>query len=84
MSSRFKFFRIKPALLFSALIILLPGHLCGQGATMPVSDPNALALASKALQALAGSIALRDITVQATATSSPVPTKKPDLPPSSL
>ena len=33
----------------------------------PVSDPNAVALAHKALQALAGNIALSDITLQASA-----------------
>ncbi len=52
---------------YSILILLIPGHVIGQTAPVPIRDPNAVALASKSLQALAGRTALADITLQATA-----------------
>lgn len=67
MTKRFKF-PLKSMVVFSALFSLLPDKALAQAVPTPVRDPNALALASKALQALAGSTALTDITLQATAT----------------
>jgi hypothetical protein len=54
-------------LLFFFLTTLISSPINAQ-TPAPVSDPNAVALANKALQALAGSTALSDITIQANAT----------------
>jgi len=54
--------------LCSGLLFLLPGGVLGQTAPVPVRDPNAVALASRALQALVGGTMLQDITLQANAT----------------
>jgi len=53
--------------IYSASVLLLPGHVSGQTAPIPVRGPNAVAIASKALQALTGGTTLTDITLQATA-----------------
>jgi hypothetical protein len=67
MTNRFKFPKKLMVFVFSALLLLLPGHVLGQSAPIPTRDPNAVALANRALQALAGGTALTDITLQATA-----------------
>ncbi len=51
----------------SALLLLIPSQLTGQTAPIPTSDPSAVALASRALQSLAGRTALTDITLQGSA-----------------
>lgn len=52
---------------YSALLLLVPANLLAQTSSVTASDPNAVALAGKALQALAGGTALTDVTIQATA-----------------
>ena len=68
MTIRFNFPKNLTLFIYSALVIFLPGHVLGQTAAGPVRDPNALALASQALQALTAGTALTDITLQASAT----------------
>ena len=46
--------------------VSLPAGLSGQTTTAPVRDPNALALAARALQAISPNAALSDITLQGT------------------
>jgi hypothetical protein len=53
--------------LCSALLLFLPGSLVGQTAPIIASNPNAVSLASQALQSMAGGTELTDITIQATA-----------------
>jgi hypothetical protein len=52
----------------AAVVLLIPVRFLAQILTTPVRDPNAISLASKALQAMAGATALRDITLEASAT----------------
>ena len=66
MATPFKFFNNLMPFVCSTLILLIPGPVLGQ--TVPVRDPNAVALASQALQALAGGTALTDITLQGSVT----------------
>jgi len=54
--------------LCSALLLIPHGDVQAQTATVPVRDPNAVALAARALQALAGGTALTDITLQGSVT----------------
>ncbi|MGA3325825.1 MAG: hypothetical protein ABSF45_15235 [Terriglobia bacterium] len=68
MTTPFKFPSILRVSVCSSLLLLLPGHLLAQTAPVPVRDPNAVAIANKALQALTGGTTLTDITLQATAT----------------
>jgi len=68
MTIRFKFPKRLMVFVCPALILLLPSHVLGQTVSVPVRDPNAVARASKALQALAGGTVLTDITLQASAT----------------
>jgi hypothetical protein len=68
MPSRFKSPSKLIIFLCSTLLLLLPGHVLGQNAPGPVSNPQALNLASQALRAIAGGTALADITIQANAT----------------
>jgi hypothetical protein len=67
MKKRFKYPSNLMILLCCSLLILFPGHVQGQTAPVSASNPNALQLASQALQSLAGGTALTDITIQATA-----------------
>jgi hypothetical protein len=53
--------------LCSAPLLFVPCSLPGQTAPVIASDPSALNLAGRALQAIAGRTALTDITIQATA-----------------
>jgi hypothetical protein len=53
---------------YPTLILLNPCPVSGQTAPGPVRDPNAIALANRALQALTGGTAITDITIQASAT----------------
>jgi hypothetical protein len=53
--------------LYSVLLLLLPGGVLGQTVPVPVSSPQAIALASQSLRSLAGGTALIDITIQANA-----------------
>ncbi len=65
-----KWFRIPRHLIISlpsVVLLLLAGRAPGQTAPVPVSNPQAVALASQALQSLAGGTALTDITIQANA-----------------
>lgn len=66
MTNRFKSLNNLTAIVYPILLLLIPSHILGQ--TAPFRDPNALTLASKALQALAGGTSLTDITLQASAT----------------
>jgi hypothetical protein len=68
MTKLFKFSSNLMVFLDCALLLLLPGPVLGQTATVPVRDLNAVALANRALQAMAGITALKDITLQANAT----------------
>jgi hypothetical protein len=68
MTTRLKFLNGLTAFVYSALILLIPGPVLGQ--TTPLRDPNAVALASQALQALAGGTALTDVTLQGSVTYS--------------
>lgn len=68
MTKRFKFSSNLLVSLCSTLFLLIPGRALGQTAPVAVRDPNAVALASRALQALVGGAALTDITLQASAT----------------
>ncbi len=65
MTNRFKFPKKLVVFAFSVLILLIPGVVLGQTAPAPARDPNAVAIANKALQALAGGTALSDITLPA-------------------
>jgi hypothetical protein len=69
MTKRLKFPSHLMVSLCSALLLILPTRLSAQTtAPVPARDPNAVALASRALQALAGGTALTDITLQGSAT----------------
>jgi hypothetical protein len=66
MMQRFIFTSLRMVFLCSALLLLLPVNVLGQ--TTPVSNPNAVSLASKVLQAMVGgTAALTDITLQSNA-----------------
>lgn len=67
MTKRFRFPSRLKVFLFSALLFLLAGVVLAQTAAIPVSDPNAVSLASQSLRSLAGGTALTDITIQANA-----------------
>ena len=63
-----RWFRIPRHLMISLyfiLLLLLAGRAPGQTAPVPVSSPQAIALANKSLESLAGGTALTDITIQA-------------------
>ena len=68
MTKRLKFPSNLMVFVYSALLLLIPGVGSGQTAPVAARDPNAVALASRALQALAGGTALNEITLQASAT----------------
>jgi hypothetical protein len=68
MTTRFKFPNNLMVFVYSTLFLLLPGHLLAQAAPVPIRDPNAVALASRALQGLVGRTALTDISLEANAT----------------
>ena len=53
--------------LYCALLLLLPAGVAAQTVPVPVSNPQAIALASQSLRSLAGGTALTDITIQANA-----------------
>ncbi|MGA3324109.1 MAG: hypothetical protein ABSF45_06520 [Terriglobia bacterium] len=67
MTNRFKFPNELMVFVFAALLLLIPSVVSGQTTPTPTRDPSAIALANRALQALAGGTALNDITLQATA-----------------
>ena len=54
-------------ILITGVLFALPGNLLAQTSIVTASNPTAVALASQALQAIAGGTALSDITIQATA-----------------
>lgn len=54
--------------LCSGFLFLSPGGVLGQTTPVLVRDPNAVALASRALQGLMGGTVLHDITLEANAT----------------
>jgi len=65
-----KWFKIPRHLMISlcsVVLLLLAGRAPGQTVPVPVSSPQAVNLASQALQSLAGGTALTDITIQANA-----------------
>ena len=68
MTKWFKFPNDLMVFVCSTLILLIPGPVLGQTAPVSVRDPNAVALASRALQALGGGTTVTDITLAASAT----------------